>query len=105
MHAASVHPEPGSNSLIIVYILDISAKLHIRVDPLYYFFKELLVFLNSKEFFGAFLCLSRCSIFKEHSIGFLRSPDVSFAIISHVFIIVKTFLSKKSFFDKKLFNI
>ena len=91
MHAASVHPEPGSNSLIIVYILSLNRATYQSRSALL-LFKELHKILNSKEFFGAFLCLSCCSIFKEHIALSSVSPDVSFAIISHVNTNVKAFL-------------
>ena len=74
MHAASVHPEPGSNSLKFVYIpRRFLTASYIRVCLALYYLKEL--FKKFKRIFGVFLCadltafavlsLSRCSIFKE----------------------------------------
>ncbi len=65
MHAASVHPEPGSNSLNIVYIIRPSGQNTYQSDPLYYF-KELLNFFKFKRIFGALFAFVCCSIFKEH---------------------------------------
>ena len=64
MHAASVHPEPGSNSLKNC----ISTGLR-RIDPIFQskiFFARLLLraSLNSKEFSESFV-LRCCSIFNE----------------------------------------
>ena len=74
MHAASVHPEPGSNSLKMLYIQEPQLLYTSRVC-LALFTLELI--LNSKEF--SELCLSCCSIFKELLAIVFRD---SFVIIS-----------------------
>ena len=79
MHAASVHPEPGSNSLNN----SISCGLphHIDLQSIFWLLLFVRVSINSKEFLEslAFLfekLLSCCSIFKE-----LRPPLFSAARI------------------------
>ena len=65
MHAASVHPEPGSNSLKIVYQSEASLPnviTFIRVISMLYYY--LRAFVNSKEFSESFL-VHCCSIFNE----------------------------------------
>ena len=67
MHAASVYPEPGSNSLNMIYQGYLGNHHTEFVCSTY--FKE-LIFLNSKEFSESFTFCHCCSIFKE-----LRAPS------------------------------
>ena len=64
MHAASVHPEPGSNSLNFVYLQQISLSLNIlELILLYYYLRASFTFFQKN--FRSFVCLSCCSIFNE----------------------------------------
>ena len=62
MHAASVYPEPGSNSLNMIYQGYLSNH-HTEFVCSSYFVRAL--FLNSKEFSESFTFRHCCSIFKE----------------------------------------
>ena len=94
MHAASVHPEPGSNSLIIVYFLRLpSANIALRVIQFAQLLFRVFLFLQ-KNFRVPSLCAKlisqfrRCSIFKDPS---LPSPEVSLTSISLLAPFVNTF--------------
>ena len=56
MHAASVHPEPGSNSLNMLYQGDLSISIISSLSCSTYF-KELIIF-KFKRIFGVFYILS-----------------------------------------------
>ena len=96
MHAASVYPEPGSNSLNMIYqgcfatiIPSLSALLTLKSS----------LFLNSKEFSESFTFCHCCSIFKELRCRFLSD---SFVIISKPLFFVNTFFKVFSKFFLKL---
>ena len=85
MHAASVHPEPGSNSRKF-YIIIRSLKNSYNLFSSYSFLASftLLSIYNSLTrsllrtcFFNklCFVLLSCCSIFNDHSLPFLRQLD------------------------------
>ena len=110
MHAASVYPEPGSNSLkkysqqylvllitssesicsnftfslgIINVVFNISVLLLRNLTSYFWF-----VF---STFLALFSLVFRCSIFKVRSLSALAD---SFVSISHLFLFVNTFFSK-----------
>ena len=107
MHAASVHPEPGSNSLKIVYQSRFPLSVINSLEQILY--AQLLKraayqisFINSKEFSESFFQYSYCcSIFNERSFYQFLSPLVdSLYIISHSISFVKWFFKSflKTFF-------
>ena len=100
MHAASVHPEPGSNSrlksLYLSYLLFYCSHLGIvEISWLPSFLSFLNFSVLSVVLSSFVLSLNRCSIFKDqlHSLRFLSGERLT--IISHTFTFVKHFF--KSF--------
>ena len=94
MHAASVHPEPGSNSLIIVYPLSFrSVNIFSQSNSICSITFSSSLFLQ-KNFRVPSLCAKlisqfrRCSIFKDPS---LPSLEVSLTSISLLNLFVNTF--------------
>ena len=84
MHAASVHPEPGSNSLMFcIYTLLLPQK-HIHQSDLFALLLVSSFFSSSKEFRS--LCTSCasscCSIFNE-PLAALSSGQLVYYITSH----------------------
>ena len=79
MHAASVYPEPGSNSLNMVYIPDI-VRYTSELIPLSFLFRASL---NFKRIFRASVC-SRipCAVVVQFSRSLPPLPD-SLIILSH----------------------
>ena len=95
MHAASVHPEPGSNSLINCILSSYEAKIFFlrAVLLLYYFLFE---FFSLKEFFKSsvfvhFLSLNFFSSLFNFQGSFTLAPAECLAIISSTPLIVKGF--------------
>ena len=90
MHAASVHPEPGSNSLKIYYI---RFRVIYFVLELYLSFFYFLSFSQCvlTRFLYTILCSKFCcSIFKDRCAK-QAFPVSDFVIILHLFAFVKTF--------------
>ena len=115
MHAASVNPEPGSNSLkncIISYPREVIIFLESFLTIFYYFveFFSKSAFLISQENINEilshlhvlknFLC---CSIFKEQVPRPRCSLEVGLSIIAKVFSFVNPFFKKSLFFLKNSF--
>ena len=98
MHAASVHPEPGSNSRIFVFNLAFASSNHFECYLSFsYFCLSCICSLRNFRvpFLHILLCLYfslRCSIFNDRFAARFRD---SFVIISQTFLIVNTFF--KSF--------
>ena len=99
MHAASVHPEPGSNSLKIYYI---RFRVIYFVLELYLSFFYFLSFSQCvlTRFLYTILCSKFCcSIFKDRC-AVQAFPVSDFVIILHLFAFVKTFFKTFSSFLK-----
>ena len=95
MHAASVYPEPGSNSLNMIYQVLTSVSTSYRVCLLFLLFRAL--FLNSKEFSESFLFVIVVQFSRSFAFHLLAD---SFVIISKPFTFVKHFFqSFLSFFE------
>ena len=93
MHAASVYPEPGSNSLNMIYQGYISVTIIPSLSALLTLKSSL--FLNSKEFSESFTFRHCCSIFKE-----LRFPPFGGQLCYYI----KTFSLCQHFF-KSFFKV
>ena len=98
MHAASVHPEPGSNSRMFVFNLAYASSNHFECYLSFsYFCLSCICSLRNFRvpFLHILLCLYfslRCSIFNDRFATLFRD---SFVIISQTLSIVNTFF--KSF--------
>ena len=93
MHAASVNPEPGSNSRNICILSDRrrSVKIYSELDCSFFtFFRVVFSFRIARCSFAlaCFILISYCSIFKDHSPSPFRD---SLIIISHHLHLVNTF--------------
>ena len=104
MHAASVHPEPGSNSRLKSFILACLFTISLGIVEILvaYIFRYMLPCTSSLSFF---VLSHRCSIFKDHSrfrlFGSLSSPflrALDYYITS--FLICQRFFRKKFRFVK-----
>ena len=95
MHAASVHPEPGSNSRKMFII----SKVSLGYNSSSYFFLASftllsiysLVLTRSALAYFCFVLLSCCSIFNDRSAIPQLPPRDSLTIIPHHFPFVNTF--------------
>ena len=92
MHAASVHPEPGSNSrMFILYLACASYNLLSELFYLsFFYFLEYILLIDEICIFALAYALYfslRCSIFNDR----LPSLPDSLTIIPHTFCLVNTF--------------
>ena len=107
MHAASVHPEPGSNSRMFVFNLAYASSNHFECYLSFsYFCLSCICSLRNFRvpFLHILLCLYfslRCSIFNDRFAALFRD---SFVIISHLFPFVNTFFKSFSTFFKMQFR-
>ena len=105
MHAASVHPEPGSNSRMFISYLAIR-QVTISLSELFYlsffYFLEYILLIDEICIFALAYALYfslRCSIFNDR---LLFLPD-SLTIIPHTFPLVNTFF--KTFLSFFIFGV
>ena len=106
MHAASVHPEPGSNSLKILYPRDLSHQyLIFRVSLTFFFFTLLgLCFLLefsrfSHTILSYILVLNSLILVVQFSMTYCRAPlGADLSILPH-------FISACQYFFKKFFEV
>ena len=103
MHAASVHPEPGSNSLKIYYI-------HFRV--IYFVLELYLSFFYFLSFSQCVLTRFLYTICVRNSVVQFSKTDAQtgfpvgdFVIILHLFVFVKTFFKTFLSFFKVFFDV
>ena len=108
MHAASVHPEPGSNSRMFVFNLASASSNHFECFFLSFSYFCLSCICSLRNFRVPFshilICLYfslRCSIFNDRFAAFFRD---SFVIISHRFPFVNRFFEIFLSFFKNLFS-
>ena len=113
MHAASVNPEPGSNSLkncILSCSRKLTSSLELFILASFYFFEYLLLCFN--EIFRTFQCfkISCCSIFKEQEIlakGDYLKEEFRFAEFSNLLALLSAldyynpFQEKSQYFFQK----